>query len=137
MSFVNLPPAIGALFKDLTTRIQKLENVNRFFATVYPIISDPQPTVIGSVTGDIDDPKVGQIWLNTFNLQLRTVVPTVSNNPPVTVPTTASVISIPMLVAAPGTATSVGAPGQIAYDSTHFYVCIATNSWVRATLAAW
>lgn len=31
--------------------------------------------------------------------------------------------------------TSPGVPNQISYDSTHFYVCIALNSWVRATLA--
>jgi hypothetical protein len=43
----------------------------------------------------------------------------------------------PALVAAPATATSVGVAGQIAYDATHFYVCVAPNSWVRAALAAW
>lgn len=42
-----------------------------------------------------------------------------------------------IVVAAPATATSAGSPGQIAFDSTHFYVCIASNSWVRATLASW
>jgi hypothetical protein len=40
-------------------------------------------------------------------------------------------------VAAPSTATSTGIKGQIAYDATHFYVCIATNTWVRASLATW
>jgi len=38
---------------------------------------------------------------------------------------------------APSTASSAGTPGQIAYDSTHIYVCIATNSWIRAAAAAW
>lgn len=38
-------------------------------------------------------------------------------------------------VAKPATATSPGTPNQVAYDATHFYVCIATNTWVRATLA--
>lgn len=41
----------------------------------------------------------------------------------------------PGLVAAPGTASSTGIAGQIAYDATHIYVCVATNTWVRATLA--
>lgn len=41
------------------------------------------------------------------------------------------------LVAAPASAVSAGVAGQIAYDATHFYVCIATNSWTRATFAAW
>jgi hypothetical protein len=36
---------------------------------------------------------------------------------------------------APALATSPGTPGQIAYDATHIYVCIATNTWVRAVLA--
>jgi hypothetical protein len=40
-----------------------------------------------------------------------------------------------IIVAAPSTATSAGKAGQIAYDATHIYVCVATNVWVRATLA--
>lgn len=40
-------------------------------------------------------------------------------------------------VAAPSTAVSTGVKGQIAYDATHFYVCIATNTWVRCVLATW
>ena len=75
MSFVNLPPALQAMFSDLTKRIAKLENVNRFFATVYPILtgSAAEPTVTGLVAGDIDDPRIGQIWLNTTSNQLRIV----------------------------------------------------------------
>lgn len=36
---------------------------------------------------------------------------------------------------APATAASAGTPGMIAYDATHLYVCVATNTWVRVTLA--
>ena len=36
---------------------------------------------------------------------------------------------------APANSTASGTPNQVAYDATHFYVCIATNTWVRATLA--
>ena len=43
--------------------------------------------------------------------------------------------AVPQLVAAPSTASSAGVPGQIAYDATHIYVCVATNTWVRAVLA--
>lgn len=39
------------------------------------------------------------------------------------------------VVAVPGSATAAGKPNQIAYDATHIYVCVATNVWVRATLA--
>lgn len=40
-------------------------------------------------------------------------------------------------VAYPSTASSVGTTGQVAFDATHIYVCVATNTWVRANLAAW
>ena len=44
--------------------------------------------------------------------------------------------SLLMVVAAPATATSAGSPGQIAYTSTFFYVCVATNTWVRTALSS-
>lgn len=43
--------------------------------------------------------------------------------------------TFPNWVAVPATASSTGTAGQVAYDATHFYVCIATNTWVRCTLA--
>ena len=129
MSFVNMPPALQAMFGDLTKRIQKLENVNRFFATVYPILtgSAAEPTVTGLVAGDIDDPRIGQIWLNTTANQLR-IVDKLGY---------ASIIPMPATTPAPPTATSPGITGQIAYDITHLYICIDTNRWVRASLATW
>ena len=43
--------------------------------------------------------------------------------------------TFPNFVPPPATATSPGTPNQVAFDATHFYVCIATNQWVRTTLA--
>lgn len=40
-------------------------------------------------------------------------------------------------VSPPATSTSSGTAAQIAYDSSYFYVCIATNTWVRAALNDW
>ena len=40
-------------------------------------------------------------------------------------------------VAAPSSATSTGTSGQVAYDATHLYICVATNTWVRTTLSTW
>ncbi|HEX8334514.1 MAG TPA: GDSL-type esterase/lipase family protein [Segetibacter sp.] len=37
----------------------------------------------------------------------------------------------------PATATSTGAAGTIAYDSSFLYVCISTNTWIRTPLATW
>jgi hypothetical protein len=39
-------------------------------------------------------------------------------------------------VAPPSAASSPGIPGQMAFDATHLYVCVAANTWVRATLAS-
>lgn len=36
---------------------------------------------------------------------------------------------------APTLSTDTGVAGQIAWDATHIYVCVATNTWVRALLA--
>jgi hypothetical protein len=38
---------------------------------------------------------------------------------------------------APANATATGTAGQIAFDATHLYVCIDTNTWVRCSLASW
>lgn len=46
-------------------------------------------------------------------------------------------LAVPEVVAAPATATSTGTAGQIAYDASYFYVCVATNTWKRAALATW
>jgi len=35
----------------------------------------------------------------------------------------------------PGTATSIGRPGQMVFNDTALYICTATNTWRRATLA--
>jgi hypothetical protein len=43
--------------------------------------------------------------------------------------------SAAVVVAVPASATAAGKPNQIAYDATHFYVCIAVNTWIRATFA--
>lgn len=36
---------------------------------------------------------------------------------------------------APATSTSNGFAGAIAYDNTHFYVCISNNAWLRTSLS--
>lgn len=37
----------------------------------------------------------------------------------------------------PATAASTGTAGQIAYDGSFLYVCVATDTWVRAALTTW
>lgn len=40
-------------------------------------------------------------------------------------------------VAAPAAANSPGTPGQIAYDASYVYICIANDTWKRASIATW
>jgi hypothetical protein len=40
-------------------------------------------------------------------------------------------------VSYPASASSTGTVGQVAWTSQHLYVCIATNSWVRANVSTW
>lgn len=37
----------------------------------------------------------------------------------------------------PATAASTGTAGQIAYDGSFLYVCVVTDTWVRAALTTW
>ena len=39
--------------------------------------------------------------------------------------------------AAPAAITSTGSRGEIRYDSGYIYICVATNTWKRATLNTW
>ena len=40
-------------------------------------------------------------------------------------------------VSAPASATASGTAGQIAYDSSYFYVAVAQNTWKRVALSTW
>jgi len=37
----------------------------------------------------------------------------------------------------PASPSSNGVAGTIRYDSSYIYVCVATNTWKRATLSTW
>ena len=41
------------------------------------------------------------------------------------------------VVSVPATATSSETVGQIAWSNTYLYVCVATNTWIRVSRAAW
>lgn len=42
-----------------------------------------------------------------------------------------------VIVDVPESATSTGTPNQIAFDATHVYICVAEDTWVRASLTTW
>jgi hypothetical protein len=37
----------------------------------------------------------------------------------------------------PATSNAAGAAGQITWDGNYIYICVATNTWKRASLATW
>lgn len=39
--------------------------------------------------------------------------------------------------AAPSTANSAGTKGEVRLSNTHLYLCISSNTWVRAALSSW
>jgi hypothetical protein len=46
-------------------------------------------------------------------------------------------LSVPQLVSVPASATATGTAGQIAYDANFLYICVAENTWLRASLSTW
>lgn len=48
-----------------------------------------------------------------------------------------STAAVAQVVAAPATASSPGAPGQVAYDNNFIYQCVATNAWKRTPINTW
>lgn len=45
--------------------------------------------------------------------------------------------NIPVKALVPETASSTGTVGQVAWDTSYFYVCVATNTWKRTALSTW
>ncbi len=54
-------------------------------------------------------------------------------------PTTVFIDStvVPVRMAVPLSSSAQGNVGNIAFDNSFFYICIATNTWLRAALSTW
>jgi hypothetical protein len=39
--------------------------------------------------------------------------------------------------AVPGSAAAAGVAGDVAYDADYLYICVATDTWKRVSLATW
>jgi hypothetical protein len=57
-----------------------------------------------------------------------------SGNPSVRTITTSNFTNTIISNTVPANTNSTGRAGQLAYDSTHLYVCVATNTWGRVSL---
>ena len=54
-----------------------------------------------------------------------------------TLPTSVLPSTIPKWGNVPATATATCIAGAAAYDTSYIYICVATNTWVRSSLATW
>ena len=97
-------------------------------ASYTALLINPTETATGSGTKRLIDAQVGGV--SRFTVDNAGLVNAVgglqANGNPVGVK-----------VAVPATATSTGVVGQWAADASWFYVCTATDTWVRAALATW
>ena len=85
-------------------------------------------TVITAATGDdllivVDDPS--------GNATTKSI--TVSNM----LSNSANVKATSIKTTTIATSNTTGVAGQILYDSSYIYVCVATNTWKRASLGTW
>jgi hypothetical protein len=99
--------------------------------TLVAVLFHPADALVGSLSG------TERVGINDAGAQGVTTTQTIANlaapgntGPP-------GLAGPGISSSAPATATSVGQAATVAYDATHIYVCVATNTWVRATLAAW
>ncbi len=62
---------------------------------------------------------------------------TTGNAATATTASTATVATRVSDTAAPASASATGTAGEVRYDSGFIYVCVATDTWVRAALTSW
>ncbi len=43
----------------------------------------------------------------------------------------------PVTIGTPASAGAAGTTGQIKADGSYVYICVATNTWLRASIATW
>ena len=48
-----------------------------------------------------------------------------------------AVLTVAAQTAVPATAISAGKTGNIAFDASYFYICVATDTWRRVAILAW
>lgn len=89
--------------------------------TSAPVAAPSYPAVVGATAPA--NPHQGMIWLD--NSAAPIVLKIYDNG--VWTPLQSASISVPV----PANATASGSVGQIAYDATHVYHCVAVNTWVR------
>jgi len=98
---------------------------NAFDTTSNTLLIQNESDAIPLIYGDFANDRVGIGKIATTNaLEVEGT-------------TEATQYKLSALNIAPASATAAGVEGEIRVTSTHIYVCIAANTWVRANLATW
>lgn len=80
-------------------------------------------TNVGPIQGPQGEP--GEVTLAaTQTLLNKTLVSPVLNNPRLSTRT-------------PASATATGVQGEVCWDASYLYVCVATNTWKRTAISSW
>ena len=128
------------IIKDLKQRVSDLERQQRTIGTSTGVLVNGDTIGLGgAITGN-----------NAKGLNIRKdLIRLFTNNPSgditaqmdITWDSWLGTINIPnlsklTLLPVPATSSSAGEVGQFATDTSHFYVCIGTNSWKRISLTS-
>lgn len=101
---------------DITYPIAGQDNDTQGFRTNFTNIRNNLTTATAEITEL-------QSWMASNVANVTTIQTTISN--------------VVYSNATPTSTSDIGVAGSIAYDSTHIYVCVATDSWLRANLSSW
>ena len=93
-------------------------------------VNYPVPGVNNNSQGFRDNFRNIKNNLNTARLEINDLQANVAKSPQITY-ITGNVGN----VSYPATSSSTGTVGQLAWTNQHVYVCIATNTWVRANVS--
>jgi hypothetical protein len=85
------------------------------------------------------DPLAGQVWYNTASGRAYVYHDSfwVEFSPGFTGQQGPAGTPGVIVVSVPSTNSSTGTVGEIAYDSSYLYVCVATDSWIKVARSAW
>jgi hypothetical protein len=121
----------GNVIADLSANILSLGDVSNTSTSVN--IIGPNPSYGITLTDDTTEIFASENIILHNDLQ----IPESNINVQGSGEVRAGQYRINALQTAPATATSPGSLGEIRYTADYIYVCIATNTWVRADLVTW
>lgn len=117
--------------RDNIVDTSSVQNITGLKTLTSPVLSGSSITITGILTNTT--PNINPLGIDTSDGILKkwtNYVDTIGSQ----VLLNKTVVDLILTSNPPSTSSSPGTTGQIEWDSTHFYVCISTNTWVRTLL---